>query len=77
MGQLGANGLITEQSGRTDGATCSMLSVNHHIFKEIQSALEMFLGSSLVISQAQIKLPKQRAFFTLPYIGCIHPHADL
>lgn len=59
MGQLGVKGLLAEQSGRTDGATCSMLSVNHLILKEIQSVLEVFLGSSLVISQAQIKLPKQ------------------
>lgn len=59
MGQLGVKGLLAEQSGRTDGTTCSMLSVNHLILKEIQSVLEVFLGSSLVISQAQIKLPKQ------------------
>lgn len=70
-GAMGAKGLIVEESGNTHSITCSMF-VNHLIFEEIQSGLG---GPSLVISQAQIRHPKQWVSFTLQLVQT--PHANL
>lgn len=59
-----AKGFIVECSGYIHGAICSVFFVNHHVSEDIQSELGLPLGPPLVISQAQIGLPKQRLSFT-------------
>lgn len=59
-GAMEAKGFIVEWSGYIHGAICSVVFVNHHVSEDIQSELGLPLGPPLVISQAQIGLPKQR-----------------